>query len=164
MMRKMPAIFSSVGSSEAIRPPANPTEAPITVKMTPKPLTKAKECDIVSRRLATASGELLTPVILEKEPAGTCLERTVDILVEVEGCDYHHGHGIVDSRAGELSGRFESVHVGHANVEEADVGAQVTGERDRLASVRCLADHLDVGLGLQDRLEARPDEALIIGN
>src|SRR3972149_4698980 len=49
-MRKTPATFSSVGISSRTRPPTRPTEAPMTVKTTPKPRTKAKAGESVSRR------------------------------------------------------------------------------------------------------------------
>ena len=42
-------------------------------------------------------------------------------------------------------------------------GSSVVGERDRLGAVARLADHLEVGLGLEDQTEARPHELLVVG-
>jgi hypothetical protein len=54
----------------------------------------------------------------------------MDVLVEVERRDDHHGDGLGDARARELSGRFDSVAHRHAHVEQAHVGAQRSRELD----------------------------------
>jgi hypothetical protein len=59
---------------------------------------------------------------------------------------------------------LDAVHGGHADVEQAHVGAELAGEGHRGASVGRLANHLNAGLGIEDHLEAGPDDLLIIGD
>ena len=54
--------------------------------------------------------------------------------------------------------------LGHPDVEQADVGPQLAGERHRLAPVGGLADHLDVGLGVEDHRQPGADELLVVGD
>ena len=86
------------------------------------------------------------------------------VLVEVERGDHDDRERVVDVGSGELSGGLDAVHVGHADVEQADVGAEFAGEGHRFASVGSLAYHLDVGLGVEDHPETGADEVLIIGD
>ena len=80
-------------------------------------------------------GEQGGPGVLEQEPPGAGLQRPVHVLVEVEGGDDDDRQRVVDVGAGELPGGLDPVHLGHADVEQADVGAQRAGKRDRLTAV-----------------------------
>ena len=70
------------------------------------------------------------------------------------------------STSGPASWRVASMPsmAGHADVEQAHVGAQLAGERHRLASVGGLADDLDVGLGVEDHPEPGADDLLVVGD
>src|SRR6185437_554775 len=61
-------------------------------------------------------------------------------------------------------GGLQAVHHRHADVHEDDVGAQVGDPGDGLLAVDGLADHLDVGLRVEQDGEARPDHALVVGH
>jgi hypothetical protein len=102
--------------------------------------------------------------VLEQEPSGASLQRAVDVLVEVEGGDHDHGERILDSGPGEPPGCLDTVEVGHADVEQAHIGQQFTGERDGLQAVGSLSDDLDVGLGVENHGEAGPDDVLVVGD
>ncbi len=101
--------------------------------------------------------------VLEQEPAGARLEGAVHVLVEIEGGDHDDRHG--SSTSGPASRRVASMPsmFGHADVEQAHVGSQPTGQRHRFAPVGCLADDLDVGLRVEDHPEPGADDLLIVG-
>ena len=95
--------------------------------------------------------------VFQQEPAGACLEGTVDVLVEVEGGDDDDRHWVIDIGAGERTGSFEAVHFGHADVEQAYVRVKFAGEGNGFSSVcrlpRRSSRHaaLKFVLGLVDR-------------
>ena len=72
--------------------------------------------------------------------------------------------GSSTSGPGELPGRLDAVELRHPDVEQAHVGAELARERDRLAPVGGLADHLDAGLGVEDHPQPGADELLIVGD
>ncbi len=74
------------------------------------------------------------------------------------------GIGSVDVRSSEHRGGLDPVHLGHADVEEAHVGAEPLGEIYRVHTVGGVPDDLDVRLRIEDHGESRPDEILIVGN
>src|SRR4051794_21306172 len=86
----------------------------------------------------------------------------MDVLVGVERRDHDDGDRVLDTGAGEQPGGLDAVQLRHADVEQADVRAQLTAEGDGLASVGGLGDHLDGGLGGEDRGQAGPDDALVV--
>ena len=88
----------------------------------------------------------------------------MDVLVEVEGGDDHDSQRVVDVGPGQEARRLDAVEFGHADVEQADVGAQVASPLHGLASVRHLGDDLDAGLGVEDHRQARPHEILVVGD
>jgi hypothetical protein len=102
--------------------------------------------------------------ILEQEAFRAGLQRAVHVLVEVEGGDDDDGEGIFDVGASEPSGGLDAVQVGHADVEQAHVGPQLTSQRDGTQSVGGLPDDLDVGLSVEDHAEPRPDDVLVVGD
>src|SRR4029450_13026447 len=96
--------------------------------------------------------------------AGPRLEGAVDVLVEVERRDDHHGERILDGRPSQRTCRLEPVELGHADVEQADIGSQLAGEGDGFPAVPRLADHVDVGLGVEDHAQPGPDDLLVVGD
>jgi hypothetical protein len=99
--------------------------------------------------------------VLEQKSAGTGLERGEHVLVEVEGGqDEHPGRG---GGGADLGRCLDAVHAGHPDVHQHQVGVQGRGHGDGRGAVGCLADHLDVGLGLQDQPEAHPKQCLVVG-
>ena len=109
-------------------------------------------------------GEQLRSCVLEEEAAGARLERAVDVLVEVERRDDHHGERILDGRPGQRARGLEPVELGHPDVEQADIGPQLPGQRHGFPAVARLTHHLDVGLGVQDHAQPGPDELLVVGD
>jgi hypothetical protein len=59
---------------------------------------------------------------------------------------------------------FDSVNSRHPNIHEDDVGPEFLGCVHCLGAIRGLADHVDVGLGLQNELEAGAHELLVVGD
>ena len=59
---------------------------------------------------------------------------------------------------GDPAGRGEPVEQRHPDVHQDDVGAQFTHPAQRLLAVGGLPGHLDVGLGVEQRPEPRPDQ------
>ena len=90
------------------------------------------------------------PASLSRNPWAPALSAPWTYFVEVEGRDHDDREGIVDVWAGELPGGFDPVQVGHADVEQAHVGPQLTGERDGVQAVGGLTDDFDVGLGVEE--------------
>jgi hypothetical protein len=82
--------------------------------------------------------------VLEQEAAGAGLEGFVDLLVHVEGGEHDDPVEWHDSSATTLW------------VALIHIGVEVTATGDRLFTVRCLADHLDVRLDLEDQPESTP--------
>ena len=60
--------------------------------------------------------------------------------------------------------RLDAVELGHPDVEQAHVGPQLAGQRHGLTAVGRLADHLDVGLGVEDHAQPGPDDLLVVGD
>ena len=66
--------------------------------------------------------------------------------------------------ASSLLGRLQSVELGHADVHQHDVGLAAAHDIERRAAVAGLADHRDVGLGLEDHLESGAQQPLVVGD
>ena len=99
--------------------------------------------------------------VFEQEAAGARAQPGVDVVVQVErGQDQHlrPQPGI-----GDVAGRRDAVTAGHPHVHEHDVRAQRGRHGYRRGAVAGLADHLDVGLGVEDQAEALPDQGVVIG-
>src|SRR6185437_11641200 len=64
----------------------------------------------------------------------------------------------------DLPGGLQAVHHRHADVHEDDVGAQLGDPGDGLLPVDGLADHLDIGLRVEQDGKARPHHALVVGH
>ena len=61
--------------------------------------------------------------VLEQEATGAGLQSSVHVLVEIERRDDHDRDRVGDAGAGELARGLDAVHVRHADVQEAHVGA-----------------------------------------
>ena len=64
---------------------------------------------------------------------------------------------------GEEPGGREAVHARHPDVHQDEVGRAAAGKRDRLNTVRGLADDLDVGFGFEDRPQPAAYHGLVVG-
>jgi hypothetical protein len=100
--------------------------------------------------------------VLEQEAAGSGLERAMDVLVEIEGGDHHHRERVLNLWPSELAGRRDPVQAGHPDVEQAHVGAELTGQLHRFEPVDRLTDHLDTGLRTEDHRQPGADEFLVV--
>ena len=83
------------------------------------------------------------PASLSRNPRAPALQRAVHVLVEVERRDHDDRERVGDVRSGQPSRGLDAVHLGHPDVEQAHVGAQLARPGHRLAPVGDLRDHLD---------------------
>ena len=111
---------------------------------------------------ADPGDELLRRGALEQEAAGAGPDRVVDVVVEVEGCEHE------DLRAGiaaeQVARGLEPVELGHPDVHQHEVRRELARALQRLAPVGGLADHLEVGLRVEDHPQAAAHERLIVGD
>jgi hypothetical protein len=100
--------------------------------------------------------------VLEQKGAGAGADRTVDVVVEVEG-----GQDEDAGRAAggdDAPGGLDPVHDRHADVEEEHVRGELLDERHSLLPVFCLAHHLEVLARLDDHSKAAAHERLVVGD
>ena len=64
---------------------------------------------------------------------------------------------------GDLFGGFDAVEIGHADVEDGDVGFELGGLSDGLAAVFGFADDGEFGLLLDEKAQAATDEGVVVG-
>ena len=76
----------------------------------------------------TASASSAGPASLSRNPLAPLRDRDAHVLVEVERGDHHHRDRVGDTGPAEQAGRLEAVELGHADVEQAHVGAQPLGQ------------------------------------
>jgi hypothetical protein len=117
---------------------------------------------VAVKRHTDGLDQLLGCGALEEKPPGACLERSVNILIGVEGGDHYDGDRVADLWPGEEPGGLDAVDIGHPDVKQADVWAQRTSESIGFSSVGGLADDLDVGLAAEYCRQSGPDNALIV--
>ena len=82
----------------------------------------------------------------------------------VVGVGGEHEHVRVGQRGADRACRLGAVHLGHAQVHEHDVGAQLAGEVDGFDAVRGGADDLDVVGEPDEHRESLADGALVVGD
>ena len=105
--------------------------------------------------------ELLGRGVLEKEPTRPSTKCFEDVIVALES-------GEDDDPTGDTciphdaAGGLETVHCRHLDVHEHDVRPNRARHGDRLFTIACFADDLDVVFGFEDHLEARSDQCLIV--
>ena len=86
----------------------------------------------------------------------------------------HHGFGTMQAQHDDLRGRdpleqfsggFDSVHVGHGDIEDEYIGGTRPGRLERFQAVGSLADDYDILSASFDRqVQPVPDHRMIIGN
>jgi hypothetical protein len=109
---------------------------------------------------AYGGDQLLGRVVLEDEAARPGPEGLVDLLIQIErGEDEHPCRAI---RRQDASGRFEAVELGHADIHRDDGGMNTRSLVDRLETVACLGDDLDVVFAGQQHAEAGSNHRLVI--
>src|SRR5690606_27748040 len=113
---------------------------------------------------ADAVQELRRRGVLEQESAGPGPQRLVHVLVEVERRHHEHLDGVGHSGAGEFAGGFDAVEHRHPHVHDHHVRFEPPGEVDGGAAVAALADHFEVGLGVDDGGESGTDERLVVAD
>src|SRR5690606_27574214 len=101
--------------------------------------------------------------VLEQESGRTVAEGGPHVLVEIEGGDHHHRCRIVDVGPRQYTGRLQSVHDGHADVEQRHVGTESARLLDGSPAVSGFSRDLDA-VRLQDQLEPGPDHLLVVGH
>ena len=108
--------------------------------------------------------ELLGRRVLEQEPAGTCAQRLVDVLITVERGEHQDARRLAagDAVRDDPPRGLETVELGHADVHQHDVGTERPDQVDRVAAVRRFADDLDLGLGVEDHAEPGAHECLVV--
>ena len=80
--------------------------------------------------------------------------------VLVDGQHQHPGAGAF---ARHPLRQFEAVQAGHRDVDDRDVGCDGADHRQRLAAIGGLADELDLGVGVEQRPDAREDDRMVVG-
>ena len=61
-------------------------------------------------------------------------------------------------------GRLESVHSGHRNIQDHNVGLQLTCLCDSLVSIRHVTDHVKIGLSTEESADLGPYDRTIVNN
>ena len=112
---------------------------------------------------STASTSNVGPASLSRKPLAPLASAVSEVVVVVEGGDDDDGDGLGDPGAGEQPGGLQAIELGHADVEQAHVGAQALGLGDRGPAVADIGHHLD-GRRLEDHPEARAHHGLIVGD
>lgn len=104
-------------------------------------------------------GELLRLGVFEEEPGGAAPQRSHDVFVGVEGRE--HGDG---GRLGEVTEKpqqGQSVHVGHANVQQDNIRVRGRHDVERIFPRRGSHDAKVIG-GVEDHREPRADERFVV--
>ena len=99
--------------------------------------------------------------VFEHEPRGARPEGVREVASSVEGGqDEHEGIGELPLyRAG---GR-DTVHLGHAEIHEYQIGTQAAAKLYCLPAVGRFSDHLDGGVRLKDVPQRGTEEGMIVG-
>ena len=98
---------------------------------------------------------------LDDVGGGAGVEHGADELgvgVHGEGDDADFGVGFEDAACG-----LDAVEVGHVDIHNDDVGAEVPGEFDGVAAGGGFADDFEIGVGGEDGAEAVADEGVVVG-
>ncbi|GAA3068278.1 hypothetical protein GCM10020000_60830 [Streptomyces olivoverticillatus] len=70
--------------------------------------------------------------------------------------------GVGGGQGGQAAGDFQAVELGHADVEEEDVGAVPLDRLQGLLAVHDVGDDVDVGLAFEDHAESGADHFLVV--
>jgi len=71
---------------------------------------------------------------------------------------------VVGEQLADGPGGLDPAHAGHAHVHQDQVGGQLLDPGQRLLAVGGLTHHLDVLLGLENHLEAAPEQLVVVGD
>ena len=99
--------------------------------------------------------------VLGQKAAGTGLERRIDVLVQIEGRQDQHSGAM---RTDDLMRGLDSVHAGHAQIHQHDVGVLLATHPQRLQPGRRLPYDTDVGEVIEDGPEAAAYQSLIVND
>src|SRR3954454_24689199 len=110
-----------------------------------------------------ARDELIGRDVLQEEAARARAQRLVDVLVEVERREHEDAGGVLGIAVRDhLTSGLEPVQARHADVHQRHVRLKQLDLLDALLTVDRLAHDLDVGLRVEDHLEARAHERLVV--
>jgi len=98
--------------------------------------------------------------VLDEEPGCPRLQGVEGVLVGVE-CGEDQDFGWIRKRP-DAAGGFDAVHLRHADVHQDHIGTGCLHGDDGIAAVAGFADHLEDGVGVDQRLEAGPDQFLVV--
>ena len=118
---------------------------------------------VAMRRGPDAEQELFRTRVLQQETSGTGAQRVENVLTDVEGSEHHHP-GRVRAERDDPPGRLEAIHPGHPDIHEYDVRARPGHLANRRDPVLGLADHLKVGLSLDEHADTGAHQRLVIGD
>ena len=102
--------------------------------------------------------QILDAGVLEDESGCAGPERLDDVLVETERRQDQ------DPRSGQLPGRLDPVHARHPDVHQHDIGQVAPRLLDGLLAGAGLGDDLDVAGALEQGLEPRAEQRLVVGD
>ena len=97
---------------------------------------------------------------LDQVGEGTRVAGLLDEVALAEGGEDEHGGAAL---ARDLAGRGQAVEARHLDVEDGEVGLELTHELDRLVASARLADDL-VALLLEGLLQVEADDGLVLGD
>jgi hypothetical protein len=107
--------------------------------------------------------QVLGPDALADEPGRARAQGMGDVLVGLVRGEDQDAAATQLGVGADLRRRGEPVHLGHADVHDHDVRAQLAGEPHRLPAVRGLADHGDVVGAVEEGPEGLAQQCLIVG-
>ncbi len=110
---------------------------------------------------ADGSDQVLVGLALEHIARRARLQRLEHVVLVVVHGENQHAHS--GELGADLACGLETGHPRHADVEDAQVG--LAGQRllHRLDSILGLRDHVEVGLALEQELDPRPDDPVVVG-
>ena len=119
---------------------------------------------VAARHQPDRLDEMFSVPSLEDVAPGSRSHGLHDELSVVVGREHDHadlGVALLD-----LSGRLQTVHLGHPDVQQHDVGfaATVLHEPQHFASVGRFSHHLDVARHLQVSTQPLTDQRVVVGN
>ncbi|GAX56866.1 hypothetical protein SO3561_08434 [Streptomyces olivochromogenes] len=101
--------------------------------------------------------------VFAEEAAGSGAEGLGDVFVDFEGGEDEDAGGVEVGVGADGGGGGEAVGVGHADVHEDDVGLVDAGEVDGFFAVGGFVDDFEVGAGVDQDPEGRPEQGLVVG-
>ena len=126
-----------------------------------RPLRRVGEEGVAPPHRADRSDQVLVGLTLENVSGGARLERLEQIaLVVVHGEHQHAGLGEVGA---DLASGLQAREPGHPHIEDAQVRALLQRLLECLHAVARLGDDLEVRLALEQELDSRSHDAVVVG-